>query len=188
MIERNLILRTGFTIVVLLLMGMFLTSVLRSGEKEDTWQVFKPLVGEWKGDGAGFGDVTDVTHLWDLVLQGKYLRLRTKSVSRKEGKSVELQEEIHEDVGFLSWDTDRKSFVFRQFLSEGFINTFDVTINSEKPLMMIFGHRETESGGGMRAQMTLSFTGDTKYDMVLDLAGPGKEFSPCQQIHMKKKQ
>ena len=83
-------------------------------------------------------------------------------------------------------DADTGVFVFRQFLSEGFVNTYEVSIVGEDPLAFLFAHRETESGGGMRAQLRLTFIADDEYDMVLDLASPGEDFVACQQMHLKK--
>jgi hypothetical protein len=38
----------------------------------------------------------------------------------------------------------------------------------------------------MRARMRLSFTGNDEYEMVLELAGPEKDFSPCQRMLMNR--
>jgi hypothetical protein len=180
--ERKRILDIGCMLVAFLLIVSLLPDRLISGEEKERWEVFKPLVGRWEGQGSGFGDVSNVMHEWDVVLQGKFMRLRTRSVSQNKEKS----EEIHEDVGYLSLDTDRDVYVFRQFLSEGFVNTFDVVLESADHLNVIFKYRESESAGGMRVRMRLSLISETSYDMALDLAGSGKEFTTCQQMHMKK--
>jgi hypothetical protein len=180
--DRLMIIKLGCIIIISAVIGSVFIDSARSEEGQDPWHPVNKLVGKWQGEGAGFGSTSDVTHVWEFVLQEKFLRLSTKSISRKEDKS----EEVHEDTGFLSRDMDRGTFVFRQFLTEGFVNTFDLTIKSESPLEILFGYREAESAGGKRARMRLSFTGEDEYDMVLELAGPGKEFSPCQRMHMKK--
>lgn len=89
-------------------------------------------------------------------------------------------------IGFLSLDKDHDVFVFRQFLSEGFVNTFDVSIESGEKPTIVFAYREAESAGGMRVRMSLTFVAEGEYEMVLDLAGPGKDFASCQQMVMKK--
>jgi hypothetical protein len=114
-------------VVLSLCFGFILAGHLRSDEV-DIWNPLKPLVGKWRGEGSGFGDVSDVTHEWKFVLRGKFLRLRTKSITRTKDKAGEF----HEDTGFLSRDTDHDKFVFRQFLSEGFVNTFEVILESEE--------------------------------------------------------
>jgi len=148
----------------------------------DKWSGFRPLEGRWTGEGEGFGSVSDVTHEWGLALEGHFLQLQTVSTVR----AAAGDGEVHEDVGFLSFDTDRSSYVFRQFLSEGYVNTFDVSILEGENLKILFAARESESAGGMRAQMRLEMLSDSEYEMVLDLAMPGKDFSACQTMRMKR--
>lgn len=150
-------------------------------ERKDVWEDFRPLLGKWAGEGTGFGTVSDVTHEWDVILGGKFLRLQSRSVSRGESGG-----EDHEDVGYLSRDSDRNVFVFRQFLSEGFVNTFDVVVESTKPLAVAFNYREAESAGGMKVRMKLDFKGGNEYEMVLDLAPPGKDYTACQRMNMNR--
>lgn len=150
--------------------------------EDDAWQDLRPLAGDWKGEGSGFGVTSDVTHKWEFVLDEKFLRLRTRSTPREEEKSSEE----HEDVGYLSHDSDRGLFVFRQFLSEGYVNTFDVIAEQGDSLRILFEYREAESAGGMKARMYVIFLSDTEYEMTLELAAPGKEFAPCQHMRMKR--
>ena len=95
-------------------------------------------------------------------------------------------EEIHEDIGFLSRDADRGSSVFRQFLSEAFVTTYDVSTKSGGGPRILFDQRESESAGGMGARMHLSFTTAAEYELVLELAPPGPEVAPCQPMKMKR--
>lgn len=149
---------------------------------DDPWQRLRPLLGSWEGTGAGFSGKSEVSHEWQFVLGGKFLRLRTRSVAIGDDGT----EEVHEDVGYVSLDTGRGTFVFRQFLSEGYVNTFDVTVRAGEMRGVDFAYRDGESTGGVRARMRLNFTGDDEYDMVLDLAFPGKEFAACQENRMRR--
>jgi hypothetical protein len=144
---------------------------------EDPWTELRDLIGVWRGDAAGFGGTADLAHEWDLAVQDKFLRLRSRSVQRSEDGSGE----VHEDVGYLSRDSDHGAYVFRQFLSEGFVNTFDVTREGE---VITFEARESESAGGVRARMILTFDGENDYGMVLELAMPGGDFSGCQEMDL----
>ena len=109
---------------VALLAALVLFAAVSPPAAGDPWEGLRPLVGRWQGEGAGFGNTSSVTHDWDFVLADHFLRLRTRSVSAgKDGA-----EEVHEDIGFVSLDTARDSFVFRQFLSEGYVNTFDLIV------------------------------------------------------------
>lgn len=149
----------------------------------DEWAPFRRLVGEWQGVANGFGGTSDVTHEWSFVMGGHFLRLRTRSVVRAENGDGE----VHEDVAYLSRDTDHDAFVFRQFLSEGYVNTYEVRIDPDDPDAYLFAWRESESAGGMRAQLRFRFTPDGGYDAALDLASSAEgEFRPCQEMAMRK--
>ena len=145
--------------------------------EEDAWAPFRALEGTWTGEGEGFGSISDVSHSWTFVLGGKFLRLVTTSTPRGEGS------EVHEDVGYLSHDTDRGVFVFRQFLGEGFVNTFDMKVDGDT---LHFTSVSAESAGGMRVRMRLVFTGADTYNMELDLAAADGDFSTCQAMNMRR--
>lgn len=153
------------------------------GEASEVWAPLRPLLGRWVGQGSGFGAVSDVEHEWRFVIQGHFLELRTRS-TRRAGPAE--QGETHEDVGLMSRDTDEGRFVFRQFLSEGFVNTYDVSVRADGAPEIVFRHRESEGSGEMRAQMRLAFTGVDEYEMTLDLAAAGKDFTPCQTMLMRR--
>ena len=165
------------TTMILVALVLSLSPAAFAGE--NPWTAFQPLVGQWQGTGAGFGSTSQVWHTWEFVLGGNFLRLVTRSISIREDGS----EDVHEDVGFLSFDTDREAFVFRQFLTEGYVNTYDLVVSAEGSVID-FGYREAESAGEMRARMKLTFKGNDAYEMVLDLAFPGKDFKACQRMEM----
>jgi hypothetical protein len=148
----------------------------------DPWMPFRYLVGVWEGVGEGFGAESNVRHHWQFVIENKFIRLQTRSIATAEDGSQEL----HEDVGYLSYDADDRRFVFRQFLSEGYVNTYDVTVGAGDRQSIEFAYRHAESAGGMRARMHLVFVGNNDYEMVLDLANPGEDFVACQLMRMKK--
>ena len=145
--------------------------------EEDVWAPFRALEGTWTGESTGFGTTSDVSHTWTFVLGGKFLHLTTVATPRDEGS------EVHEDVGYLSHDTDRGVFVFRQFLGEGFVNTFDMKVDGDT---LHFTPVSAESAGGMRVRMRLTFTGADTYTMELDMAGPDQDFSTSQEMTMRR--
>jgi hypothetical protein len=148
----------------------------------DRWELLRSLVGTWEGPGSGFGVTSTVSHAWQFVLADQFLRLRTRSVSQGSDGS----DEIHEDVGYLSRDTDRDAFAFRQFFSEGYVNTYDVTLHDGSQREIEFAYREAESAAGLRARMRLVFQDPDTYEMVLDLAEPGEEFVACRTMLLKR--
>jgi hypothetical protein len=116
------------------------------------------------------------------MLADQFLRLRTRSVSR----GADGSDEIHEDVGYLSRDTDRDAYAFRQFFSEGYVNTYDVRVHDGSKWEIEFAFREAESAAGLRARMRLVFQDDDTYEMTLNLAEPGEDFVACQTMLLKR--
>lgn len=49
--------------VMIFVPAVVLCVSLASGQQErEHWHAFQPLVGQWRGEGSGFGNVADVTH------------------------------------------------------------------------------------------------------------------------------
>jgi hypothetical protein len=146
----------------------------------DPWVPVRPLEGRWEGRGEGFGQQSVVTHEWQFVMGGAFLRLETVSVAAGEDGPGE----IHEDVGFMSWSGDDRVLRFRQFLSEGFVNTFQVETAADRDNTLVFEPEASEGAGGVLARMTFTFFGDDEYEAVLALGRRGGEFTSCQTMQM----
>jgi hypothetical protein len=155
-----------------------LLAAAAAGATEDPWSGVRRLLGVWEGTGSGFGTTAPVRHTWDFTLGGKFLRLETVSGEPSAERG---------DVGYLGRNTDTGGLVFRQFFSEGFVNTYDVRVAAAPGDTIVFDHRETESAGGMGARLVLVFSGPDSYDMTLELAAPGEEFAACQTMTMERK-
>jgi len=149
---------------------------------EDHWTPVRALEGSWEGEGEGFGQVSRLTHEWQFVLDGHFLMLKTRSVTQTESG----EDEVHEDVGFVSWSQSEKLLRFRQFLSEGFVNTFRVDeVRSPQPGLN-FEPEGTEGMETLSARMTLRFSDPDTYDMVLELGNKGEELKPCQNMRLRR--
>lgn len=142
------------------------------------------LEGVWQGKGEGFGQTSSVTHKWERVLGGKFLRLTTRSVA--EGANGAAA--VHEDVGYVSWSNSERKLRFRQFLSEGFVNTFRLEQAESPARGFNFEPESTEGAGNMVARMTLRFDGSGGYEMILELGAKGKPLKACQTMRLKKAQ
>ena len=136
----------------------------------------------WKGHGDG----STVTHSYHFVLQDQFIHSRTRS--EFEPKEGEDAGEIHEDLGFFSYDPVRQAIIFRQFLSEGFVNTYVLEPRESDEDPLVFMSESCEGAGNMRARLTIDLDGDDRYTMVLELASPGKKFFACQNLEMKRAQ
>ena len=166
---------------VILVNAFFISGTgISEQEEKDTWEPIRFLLGEWRGEGEG----SKVRHTYKFVLQDKFIHSRTRA--EFEPKEGEEKGEIHEDWGFFSHDSDRDKIIFRQFLSEGFVNTYVLNPIEPGDNRLIFNSESTEGAGGMLARLTIELLNENEYRMLLDLASPGKEFFNCQDISMHK--
>lgn len=153
-------------------------------EPVDRWAPLRRLLGQWQGLGDGLGGESTVRHTYEFVIQGNFIRNTTHSEFQP--KDDGTPGEVHEDQGFFSFDSDRGKIVFRQFLSEGFVNTYLLEDHESPTGDLVLTSESTESAGGMAARLTISFDGDDAYRMVLELASPGKDFFACQTLDMER--
>jgi len=116
-------------ILLLLLLPCVISA--QSGNSEDIWAPLKPLIGKWEGRGEGKSGISKIEAEFRFVLREKYMEVRHKGTFEPQEKNP--KGEVHEDLGFISYDSIRKKFVFRQFHVEGFINQYvlDRTISGE---------------------------------------------------------
>ena len=85
----------------------------------DAFQIF---VGSWEGTSEGCSGTSKTKCFYEFVLNGKFIQVRNKSVFEPQDKNS--KGDTHEDIGYLSYDGNRKNFVLRQFHVEGFVNQY----------------------------------------------------------------
>jgi hypothetical protein len=177
----------GFRITSIIALALSVTTSANAEEPEaaDSWAPVRVLLGEWQGVGVGFGVESRVRHTYEFVIQDHFIHSTT--LSEFQPKKDGAPAEIHEDWGFLSYDSDRGKIVFRQFLSEGFVNTYLLEDPAPGSKELVFSSEHTEGAGGMAARLTFSFDGIDAYRLVLELASPGKDFFACQTLDMKRR-
>ena len=148
----------------------------------DPWSPVRALEGVWEGQGEGFGQTSKVTHKWEFVLDEKFLRLETRSA----GETKSGEADIHEDVGYVSWSEGEGVLRFRQFLSEGFVNTFILEEVAAPQSGLNFEPEGTEGMDTFSVRMTLRFLDAETYEMILELGSKGGELKPCQTMTLHK--
>jgi len=153
-----------------------------SPKKADPLAAVQVLEGVWQGEGRGFGQTSKVTHEWEKVLGGKFVRLKTRSVT--EGKDE--AESVHEDVGYVSWSDNEGILRFRQFLSEGYVNTFRLEQVASPTPGFNFEPESTEGAGNLAARMILRFEQPGVYEMILELGTKGQPLKACQTVRLRK--
>ena len=165
-------------VTLLLFAGAALPAAGQTGPGRDAWSeserwaAFAFFAGAWVGEesatfGEGRGERT-----YELVLQDAYLLSRNRSVFPPHQGLPDG--DIHDDWSVFSFDTDRDTYVLRQFNSEGFVNTLVLDAASSPPEHLVFVLEESENARGTRATLTLTRIDADTFDEVFDLTLPGR--------------
>lgn len=161
-------------------------SFAQEEKKEDVWLPFKFFVGKWEGTGKGEPGISKVEQEYQFVLNGKYLQVKNKSIYKPQEKNP--KGEVHEDWGFISYDSIRKKFVLRQFHVEGFVNQYVLDSLFSDGKTFVFVSESIENiPAGWRAKSTYKILNENEFLEIFELAGPGKEFEVYSENQLKRK-
>lgn len=152
--------------------------------KPDVFAPLKLLVGEWRGTSSGQPGNGAVTRDFEFVLKDHFLRVRNTSVYPPQAKNK--SGERHDDMGMIGYDSQRKKFVYRQFHSEGFVNTY-VQQDSGTENKIVFVSEAIENiPPGYRAKETWTFPSPNEFIERFELAEPGNDFELYSETHLRR--
>jgi hypothetical protein len=139
------------------------------------WTPFNFFIGAWKGSGQGQQGHSRVERKYKFVLKDKFLFVQNKSIYEPQEKNP--KGEIHEDWGFISYDRERQTYIFRQFHIEGFVNQYllDKIAEDEQTISFVTEAIENISPG-WRAKESYRILGPDEFIEVFELAAPDKDF------------
>jgi hypothetical protein len=171
------------TFVLVLFLPFFVASF--QTKKPDVWEPLRFLEGTWEGQGDGMSGVSMVRQEYQFILNGNFLRMKTRSEFKPQEKNP--KGEIHEDVGFFSHDKARKKVVLRVFYVEGFINQYIGTISEDGKTLTFETEAIENAPPGTRAELVFQKTGVDALEQSFYVAWPGKDFSCFSTNRLKKK-
>jgi hypothetical protein len=144
---------------------------------------FAPFVGSWSGAamaGARFGGRIA---RFSMELAGTVFVERTSTIfPAEEGKP----EEAFEEVGYVTYDREKRKYVATYFFSTGVWGTFDAEILPNGAIRMTSGGLSNYEAGA-RSRRVLTRRADGTLDLSLDIAPAGREFAPFLSGALKKK-
>ena len=166
---------------------LFLAPFISSGQlskKDSLWLPFKDFIGEWKGTGDGVDGKETYERSYKLVLNKNYIEVRNKSSYEPNDKNPKGY--LHEDVGYISYDKMRKTFVFRQFHIEGFVNEYRLdSISPDKKTLVFVSESIENIPVGWRARESFTISSSSLIE-AFDLAQPGKDYEPYTKANLVK--
>jgi hypothetical protein len=144
---------------------------------------FAPFDGSWSGAATAGARLGGRIARFTMELSGTAFVERTSTIfPAEEGKP----EESFEEVGYVTYDREKRKYVAMYFFSTGVFGTYDVEILPDGGLRMNAGALSNYEPG-TRSRRVFTRKADGSLDLSLDLAPAGKEFSPFLSGTLKKK-
>ena len=164
---------------------MIIPSILFSQmtKRDSLWLLLEPFVGQWKGEGGGEPGKGKYERSYKFILNKRFIEIRNKSIY--EPTTQHPNGEVHEDIGYFSYDNGRKTFVLRQFHIEGFVNQFRIdSIWPDKKTIVFISESIENIPSGYRAKETYRFISDTEIEETFEIAEPNKDFAVYSKVNL----
>jgi hypothetical protein len=150
----------------------------------DPFAPLAPMIGRWAGTSEGQPGNGTVERDYERVLGSRFIRVRNRSTYSPQEKNP--KGETHEDEGFFSFDRSRRQLVFRQFHTEGFVNTYAQEVDAKAATVSMLSEAIENIPLGYRARETYVFHGPDEIEEVFELAEPGKPFEVYSRTRLKR--
>ena len=155
-------------------------------KKPDPWQPVRVLLGSWVGDAQGQPGAGKSEREYRLTLKDRFIHVSGKSTYPPQEKNP--QGEVHEDVGFISYDKAVQELVLRQFHVEGFVNHYVLDSISADGRTIVFVTAAIENiPSGWRGRETYRIVSDDEFVETFALAEPGKDFATYSETRFRRK-
>lgn len=133
------------------------------------------FVGRWRGTGKGEPGVSTVERSYTPALAGRFIEVRNTSIYAPQAANP--KGEVHDDIGYLSFDNGRKLFVLRQFHTEGFVNQYAATMSDFAGNKLVFASEAFENiPASMKARESYTFTSVDTFEEIFEIAEDGVTF------------
>jgi hypothetical protein len=157
-----------------------------SPAKPDPWQPMRRLLGSWEGDSQGEPGSGKSEREYRFTLKDRFIQVNGKSTYPPQEKNT--KGEVHEEVGFVSYDKAAKKLVIRQFHVEGFVNHYVLDSASEDGRTLVFTTVAIENiPSGWKGRETYRIVSDDEFVETFALAEPGKEFATYSETRFRRK-
>jgi hypothetical protein len=162
------------------------TTPSATATKADPWQPVRSLVGKWDGEASGQPGTGKSEREYRFTLKDRYIQITSTSTYPPQEKNP--KGEIHEDVGFFSYDKIAQKLVLRQFHVEGFVNHYVLESISEDGRTLVFVTAAIENiPTGWRGRETYRIVSDDEFIETFALAEPGREFATYSETRFRRK-
>ncbi|MET0553228.1 MAG: hypothetical protein ABW221_09330 [Vicinamibacteria bacterium] len=155
-------------------------------KQEDPWRLVRVLLGKWEGEARGEPGVGRSEREYRLTLKDRFVQVNGTTTYPPQEKNP--KGEVHEDVGFLSYDKAVRKLVFRQFHVEGFVNHYVLDQSAEDGRTFSFETVGIENvPAGWKGRETYRIVSDDEFVETFALAPPGKGFETYSETRFRRK-
>ncbi len=174
--------------MVRIIVIFFLLPAILSGQvtkKDSLWLTLQPFIGEWKGEGGGEPGNGRYERSYQFVLNKNFIEIKNKSVYPPTDKNP--KGEVHEDIGYFSYDRGLKKFKLRQLHLEGFVNEFTLdSISADNKTFVFLTYAIENIPKGWRAKETYRLINPDELEEIFELAAPSQEFEIYTKVNLKR--
>jgi hypothetical protein len=171
------------TLVVLLVCPLALHAQI---SHDSLWAPMRYFVGSWSGTGEGESGIAICERNYQWALNGNFIQVRSKSAYAPQEKNP--QGEIHEELGYINFNSVEKKFMLREFHVEGYVNEYKLESISDNGKKFTFVSFEIENiPPGWRAREIYEILNDDEFVETFELAAPGKDFEEYTKAIMKRR-
>jgi len=156
----------------------------QSASKPDRFAALRFLAGTWRGEQAGQPGRGTAERTYQFILNDRFLQENNTSTYPPQEKN--RNGEIHHHMSVISYDTARKLFVFRQFHTEGFVNTYVQLPTADDKTIAFVSEAIENIPAGYRARETYTILSRDEFTERFEIAEPGKDFELYSEAHLKR--
>jgi hypothetical protein len=168
-------------LIIFLLLPYF--SFAQLTKKDSLWLPLKPFIGTWAGEGGGEPGKGHYERTYQFILNKNFIEIRNKSTYPPSANNP--KGEVHEDIGYFSYDKARKKFKLRQFHIEAFVNTFVLdSISADKKTIVFISEDIENIPKGYRAKETYRLISETEIEETFEIAEPEKDFAVYTKVKL----
>jgi hypothetical protein len=157
-----------------------------SPARTDPWQPVRTLVGSWEGEANGEPGTGRSEREYRFTLNDRYIQVASKTTYPAQPKNP--KGEVHQDLGFISYDKIARKLVLRQFHVEGFVNEYVLESASDDGRTLVFVTTAIENiPAGWRGRETYRIVSEDEFVETFALAEPGKDYATYSETRFRRK-
>jgi len=158
-------------------------SFTQTTKKDSLWLTLKPFIGAWAGEGEGEPGKGHYERSYQFILNKNFIEIKNKSTYPP--STNHPNGEVHEDIGYFSYDNSRRTFMLRQFHVERFVIQYRIDSVSPDNKTIVFISESIENiPSGFRAKETYRLVSDDEIEETFEIAEPNKEFAIYSKVKL----